>query len=278
MASGGRLARARAVHDALPVTKRRRDEEEAPRPKPPPKVGTSLAAALKGVTLSPKPTKPAPTKPAPPPALRPAPAPPPPPVPPVASAARPSDTLVGGERSIYYEAMRGVRRIAGGERARAGRVVATPPPAPDPAERQRDEEVRARLRSLVGGGLRFDLREEDDHVEALAEGTPESVMRQLLKAVPSDLPRLDLHGAREHEVEGRVSRFVRDQQRRGVRRLLVIHGKGLHSGPEGPRGRSILGRASVTALTEGGAAPLVRAFVSAPSALGGTGALLVELR
>lgn len=266
------------------MTKRRRDEDEAPRPKPPPKVSTSLGAALKGVTLGPKPSpakSPAPSlspksaKHVPAPAAQPAPVPPPPSAP---SAARPSDTLVGGERSIYYEAMRGVRRIAGGERARAGRVVATPPPAPDPAERQRDEEVRARLRSLVGGGLRFDLREEDDHVEALAEGTPESVMRQLLKAVPSDLPRLDLHGAREHEVEGRVSRFVRDQQRRGVRRLLVIHGKGLHSGPEGPRGRSILGRASVTALTEGGAAPLVRAFVSAPSALGGTGALLVELR
>ncbi len=260
------------------MTKRRRDDDEAPRPKPAPKVGTSLGAALKGVTLGPKPAPPKPPPaPAPPPAS-PARAPSAPTPAPVPSAARPSDTLVGGERTLYYEAMRGVRRIDPGERARAGRVVTTPPPAPDPAERSRDEEVRARLRALVGGGLRFDLREEDDHVEALAEGTPEAVIRQLLKAVPTDLPRLDLHGAREHEVEGRVSRFVREQQRRGVRRILLIHGKGLHSGPEGPRGRSILGRASVTALTEGGAAPLVRAFVSAPGALGGTGALLVELR
>jgi len=265
------------------VSKRQRDEDDTPRPKPPPKVGTSLAAALKGVSVAPKQPAgkhvgaPAPAAPSAPPAkVPPAKAPPTKASP--ADAARPSDTLVGGERTLYYEAMRGVRRIDAGEKARTGRVVATPPPSPDPAERQRDEEVRARLRSLVGGGLRFDLREDDDHVEALAEGTPEAVIRQLLKAVPADLPRLDLHGAREHEVEGRVSRFVREQQRRGVRRVLVIHGKGLHSGPEGPRGRSVLGRASVTALTEGGAAPLVRAFVSAPSALGGTGALLVELR
>jgi DNA-nicking Smr family endonuclease len=260
------------------VAKRKHHEDdEEPRAKAPPKVGTSLGAMLKGVSLEPKAKEPArapAAKAAPPTKAAAAPREPPP----APDAARPSATLVGGDRTVYYEAMLGVRRIGGGAKPRAGRVVATPPPAPDPAERQRDDEARARLRSLVGGGQRFDVREDDDYVEGLAVGTPETVMRQLLRASPTGLPKLDLHGAREHEVEARVSRFVRSEAKRGTQRVLVIHGKGLHSGPEGPQGRSVLGRATVVALTAGGAAPLVRAFVSAPTALGGTGALLVELR
>jgi DNA-nicking Smr family endonuclease len=197
---------------------------------------------------------------------------------PVAPAARPSDTLRGGDRSIYFEAMNGVRRLDVARKERTGRVVASPPPKADAAGIQRDDEARARLRALVGGGARFDVREDDDYVEASAAGTPESVVRQLLRATPGPgLPSLDLHGAKEHEVEARVSRFVRSEHKKGAKRLLLIHGKGLHSSAEGPRGRSILGRATVAALTTGGAAPLVRAFVSAPTALGGTGALLVEL-
>lgn len=259
------------------MAKRKQQHEGEPKPKPAPSVGTSLAAMLKGVSLEPKTQeKQKPAKPAPAPApKKPA---PPPKVPVAPAAARPSDTLVGGDRTIYYEAMRGVRRIEAADKPRAGRAVASPPPAPDPAESQRDDEARARLRSLVGGGQRFDVRDDDDYVEGLAIGTPEAVMRQLLKATPSDLPTLDLHGAREHEVEARVSRFVRAEQKRGTKRVLIIHGKGLHSGPEGPRGRSVLGKATVVALTEGGAAPQVRAFVSAPASLGGTGALLAELR
>lgn len=261
------------------MAKRKQQHEGEPKPKPAPSVGTSLAAMLKGVSLEPKAKeKPKPAKPAAAPTLAPTRPVPAPKVPVAPAAARPSDTLVGGDRTIYYEAMRGVRRIEATEKPRAGRAVASPPPAPDPAEGQRDDEARARLRSLVGGGQRFDIREDDDYVEGLVIGSPEAVMRQLLKATPSDLPTLDLHGAREHEVEARVSRFVRAEQKRGTKRVLLIHGKGLHSGPEGPRGRSVLGKATVVALTEGGAAPQVRAFVSAPMALGGTGALLVELR
>lgn len=259
--------------------RKKQDVEVEAKPKPPPKVGVSLGAMLKGVTLEksePKKAVSAPAKlpPAPPPR-----APEPKPEAVITPVARPSDTLRGGERTIYYEAMAGVRRIDAGPKVRAGRAVATPPPRTDPAEKQRDEEARARLRALVGGGSKFDVREDDDYVEASAQGTSEAVMRQLLRATPGpELPKLDLHGAKEHEVEARVSRFVRTAQKKGDKRVLLVHGKGLHSAPEGPQGRSILGRATVIALTEGGAAPLVRAFVSAPPPLGGTGALLVELK
>ncbi|MBZ0117984.1 MAG: Smr/MutS family protein [Sandaracinaceae bacterium] len=84
---------------------------------------------------------------------------------------------------------------------------------------------------------------------------------------------LDLHGLRASEAEAEVARFVRREHRRGVRRVCIVHGKGLHS--EG--GVGVLADRVVRALTEGLAAPLVVAFATAPADLGGTGALLVEL-
>lgn len=278
------LAHPRPVNEprARVAKRKKADLEAEPKPKAPPKVVVSLGSMLKGLKLEPPkprkaspaqapkpdgPSSPAPTKDA---VAKPT----------ETKAARPSEGLRGGDRTIFYEAMSGVARLEAGTKQRAGRVVASPPPQSDPVERRRDEEARARLRALVGGGARFDVREDDDYVEASAEGTPESVMRQLLRARPGpSLPSLDLHGAKEHEVEARVSRFVRGAEKKASKRVLIIHGKGLHSAPgASAQGRSILGRATVQALTQGGAAPLVRAFVSAPSALGGTGALLVELR
>jgi len=268
------------------VAKRKKSQsEQEPKPKAPPKVGVSLGAMLAGVKLgSPKPKKPptpqlakassAKTPP------KPASKPQPDQAAPSSNVTRPSDTLRGGDRTVFYEAMSGVSRMGEARKERAGRVVVSPPPNHDPVVRHGDDEARARLRALVGGGARFDVREDDDYVEASAEGTPESVMRQLLRATPGPaLLSLDLHGAKEHEVEARVSRFVRGADKKAVKRVLIIHGKGLHSAPGASvQGRSILGRATVQALTKGGAAPLIRAFVSAPTALGGTGALLVELR
>ena len=61
---------------------------------------------------------------------------------------------------------------------------------------------------------------------------------------------LDLHGLNGKEAEEELARFVRSMRRRGLRKGLVIHGKGLHS-PEG----SVLG-------------PLVRDFLETSSEIG----------
>ena len=194
------------------MAKRKKHEtDETPAPKPAPKMATSLAGMLKSVSLEKPAPKAKPSPPAPPPTKV--------AVTPVHVTARPSDGLRGGDRSIYFEAMNGVRRLNEAKKERTGRVVATPPPKNDRAATERDEEARARLRALVGGGSKFDVREDDDYVEASAAGAPESVMRQLLRATPGPgLPSLDLHGAKEHEVEARVSRFVRAEQK-----LSLIH-------------------------------------------------------
>ncbi|HVU03710.1 MAG TPA: Smr/MutS family protein [Polyangiaceae bacterium] len=85
--------------------------------------------------------------------------------------------------------------------------------------------------------------------------------------------RIDLHGKRAHALAVALRRVVRECATRGVRRLLVIHGKGLHS----KSGAGVLGELTREALVEAGLAPFVRAFRTASALLGGEGALVVEL-
>lgn len=85
--------------------------------------------------------------------------------------------------------------------------------------------------------------------------------------------RLDLHGRSTSELEPALLRAIRAERSQGIRRLLVIHGKGLHSRD----GHGVLAEAVVDILTEGALASSIRAFCTAPAALGGSGALAVEL-
>jgi DNA-nicking Smr family endonuclease len=86
--------------------------------------------------------------------------------------------------------------------------------------------------------------------------------------------RLDLHGLTRSRALDTLDRFLavaRASQRRG---LLVIHGRGLHSGADGPT----LTHAVREALAHGVHADAVLAAVPAPPRLGGVGATVVWLR
>lgn len=252
-------------------------EEHAP--KPPPPVGTSMRELLARVELArpaPEPAKksaaqaptPAPSRP-----LAPPPAAPPPAAPPApADVRRPSETLRGAERIAYLDALAGVRPMRGRKPVRIG-AVAGPAAPPTSEERGRDAAARARLAALVAGGVRFDVHREEGWIEGLRRDAKPALLDALRRATVGADATLDLHGARAAAAADRVTRFVRDAQRAGVRRVLLIHGKGLHS----DEGGAVLADVVVHALTEGGAAPLVLGFVTAPEPLGGAGALLVEL-
>lgn len=82
---------------------------------------------------------------------------------------------------------------------------------------------------------------------------------------------LDLHGLRVDEALGRVDAFLVDCHRRGLHKVLVIHGKGLHS--EG--GEAVLARAVRLHLQRH---RLTGRLLDPPSKYGGRGALWVMLR
>jgi DNA-nicking Smr family endonuclease len=183
-------------------------------------------------------------------------------------SAPPSETLRGDDRIAWHDAFAGVRPLGAKERARAR--VAVSPSAPIPSAR--DEEARARLAALVGGGVRFEIMRDGDEIRGRRRGSSDGVLRALMRKDARPAATLDLHGMRASEAEREVVRFLRAEQRRGIRRVLIVHGKGLHS-----EGGAVLSDVVVRVITEGGAAPVVNAFVTASHSMGGSGALLIEL-
>lgn len=179
------------------------------------------------------------------------------------------------DRVAMSQAYRDVRPI-GDPRGRAGvrpprRELATEDRV---AEQRGDATARERLAALVAGGIRFDVRrDEDGRVEGRRSGTDPQPLRELRRGAARPDAELDLHGMRADQAEAATVRFVREEQRGGARIVRIVHGKGLHS----DGGLGVLGDRVLHALTEGGAAPFVLAFVSAAPAQGGTGAVVVRL-
>ncbi len=81
---------------------------------------------------------------------------------------------------------------------------------------------------------------------------------------------LDLHGLRADEVEPALERFLSGSRRRGLRKVLVIHGKGRHS-----QGEPVLNRLVRRCLER---SPHAGACGPADRTLGGSGAVWVALR
>jgi len=120
---------------------------------------------------------------------------------------------------------------------------------------------------------RFRLEREGEALQGYRIELGPEALRDLQRSRWRPEHALDLHGRRAQGLERALASELRALARRGKRRLLLIHGKGLHS----ERGVAVLRDAAIDALTEGPAAVFVRAFCTAPLELGGAGALVVEL-
>lgn len=200
---------------------------------------------------------------------------------PVAPIRPPSNTLRGDDRIAYFDAIAGVRPLGAvkGKLRHEPSLESVKKNPIDQAlvanERQSNEAgARKKLGELLGGGYEFDIAvDADDVLEALRRDAPLEALNALRMPNPRVDGTLDLHGLREADVEDRLARWVREQHRKGARRLLIIHGKGLRS----PHGVAVLRDCVRLTLSASIATPLVHAFASAPPSLGGTGATLVEL-
>ncbi len=82
---------------------------------------------------------------------------------------------------------------------------------------------------------------------------------------------LDLHGWTGQDAVRELDNFLRKSKRRGLRKVMVIHGKGLHS----PGGESVL-RPIVKKYLE--QSPLVRDYGRAKGSSGGGGATWIMIR
>ncbi len=187
-----------------------------------------------------------------------------------------SRTSADEEATALSLAMQGVTPLAGG---RASRVATTTPRVSSrtaqvaPFGKSAEDDARTRLGHLVAQDVHFRIEVDVDFVRGARADAPPRVARELARRTHVS-ETLDLHGLSQREAGEAVVAFLRRSHRQGLSVVSIVHGKGQHS--EG--GLGVLRDAVVRTLTETVAAPLVYAFASAPEPLGGSGALLVELK
>ena len=201
---------------------------------------------------------------------------PPPPPAAVQPVSRKKRGLDEDESTALNMAMQGVKPL---DSKRPGRVGATTQRVQSrstmvaPFGRSAEDEARARLDELVARDVSFRIESDRDYVRAARTDAPPRVVRELSRRTRAS-EQLDLHGLHQREARDAVVAFIRGSHKRGLNVICVVHGKGQHS----EDGVGVLRDVVINALTDSGASQLVYAFCTAPEPLGGSGALLVELK
>ena len=189
-----------------------------------------------------------------------------------ASAARPatpSDPEPIDEASILREAYAGVTPL--------GKVSATRIPVVKAVQRavvSEEAEVLAALSDLVSGVGHFDLTETDEYVEGMRVGLDPRLVSRLRRGEFAMQDHIDLHGMIQPDAKLALQEFILKSVRKGMRTVLVVHGRGLGS----PGGRPVLKHAAAQWLSHGEIGAHVHAFTSARPQDGGAGAMYVLLR
>ncbi len=118
------------------------------------------------------------------------------------------------------------------------------------------------------------VEREGGRLTGASFGVSRELLRELGSGAVQPEAACDLHGLRAEAARAQLSRFILSSAEHGRRAVLVICGRGAHSGSGGP----VLLELAITTLTAPPVATHVLAFASAEAALGGEGALLVRLR
>ena len=135
-------------------------------------------------------------------------------------------------------------------------------------------QINAYLRDLVDGVVPFDIADTDEYIEGTVQGLDHRIVRRLRRGEYSIQSHLDLHGLNRDEARAAVGKFIKESHSRGLRCVLVVHGRGLRSKDQIP----VLKEKLKAWLTRGSIGTKVLAFSSARPYEGGTGAAYVLLR
>jgi DNA-nicking Smr family endonuclease len=183
------------------------------------------------------------------------------------------------DEKAFQQAMRGVTPLGGPNRQR---VAIDPGSGPDPPATPRsapsavfeDALVEAELADLIENANALRVEEVGESSSGLAPGVDRRLLKRLRSGQFAVDEQLDLHTLTRPEAQAALTRLVDRMRAAGKRCLLVIHGRGHGSGPDG----AVLKGAVRHLLARSPLSRVVLAFTSAPPSLGGDGALLVLLR
>lgn len=173
-------------------------------------------------------------------------------------------TIKDDERDLFRQSVGQVRRV------RADRVRHRPAPPP-PVARQRELDEAEVMQELATGPIDFAEIESGEELSWLRPGLQNRILTRLRRGHWRVQDELDLHQMNAEAAAGSIRSFIDLARRDGLSCVKIIHGKGLRSGPDGPR----LKRLTARLLTR---IDRVCAFASAPPRDGGTGAVYVLLQ
>ena len=165
------------------------------------------------------------------------------------------------ERRSFEQEMQGVKPLAPGPR----RAIPDWDTMPESAARKPNAPT-------APPGLRIEVNGEQ--VSGAAFGVAHDLLRDLAAGRMAPEAELNLHHAPAESAIHRTQRFVELSIAQGRRCVLVIHGRGQHSGPSGP----VLLAALLEALEKKPLNGQLLAATTAPPQYGGSGAMLLLLR
>lgn len=172
----------------------------------------------------------------------------------------------------FMDAMVDVTPLQGNKR----RIIRPPGPHIKPSHPAPDDEreTMAHLSNLVRGSAELDITFSDEYIEGSVKGFSRKLMNRLKKGQFPVQDYIDLHGMTKQEAETEVKAFLLESHRRGLRCVLIIHGRGLNS----PESLPVLKEALPIWLNRGSVKKFVVAFATAKPYDGGTGAIYVLLK
>ena len=173
------------------------------------------------------------------------------------------------DAAMFRQAVDGVRRL--GNRGPA-RVVPRPEVTLEIVSE--DAEVLAQLSDLVSGVGTFELTETEEYTEGTRLGLDPRLVTRLRRGEFAVQAHIDLHGMIQADAKLALEEFIVNSVRKGLRTVLIVHGRGLRS----PGGTPVLKHATSQWLSHGHMGGYVLAFATARPADGGAGAMYVLLR
>jgi DNA-nicking Smr family endonuclease len=176
------------------------------------------------------------------------------------------------EMSFFLDAMAGVTPMPEVKRRSAHGSGSRAKPSHPPTDESR--QVMEQLQALVSGSVELDINFSDEYIEGAVQGFSRKLMKKLKRGELPVQDYIDLHGLTRQDAETEVTNFLIESFRKGLRCVLIVHGRGLNS----PENLPVLKEGLPQWLNRGRVRKMVLAFATARPYDGGTGATYVFLR
>lgn len=173
------------------------------------------------------------------------------------------------DEELFKREMDGVRKIP-----QDGRIPKKSIPKA-PRLLSEDDEIIHTLNMLVDGDIEFRINDTAEYIEGYnVKDYDPNVLKKLKKGEIAYQDYIDLHGKTKDEAKNLVKNFIEQSRKFGMRCVLIIHGKGIHSKDYMP----VLKESLKSWLSGKSTGKHILAFCSAIPRDGGTGAIYVLLR